>query len=507
MHDSNGEGFAVSESNGVRKIHRIDSQAFREWMCHGYYRRYKHAPSEQALSAALMTLQGRAKFEGDCCDIFTRVAKTDEAYWLDLCDEAWQCVRITASGWTLVSGEAAPMFTRSASMRPLPRPEQGGDLNTLWTLVNIPEASRLLVLAWLIECVRPDTPYVVLALIGEQGSAKSSTQRVLRRLIDPSQADLRAAPKAVDDVWISAKNSHLVSLENLSHLAPAYQDALCVLATGGAHTTRKLYTNSEEHILEQKKPIVVNGISGIVTAQDLLDRSIHVDLPTIQYRETAANLEEGFKLARPALLGALLDLFSRALSILPSVKISPDSLPRMADFAVLGEAVSRAQGMPEGEFLNRYKAMRKRCIYTTIDASPVAAALLEFLEAYPTGYDGPLKGLLANLETFRPVGDAWPRTPKGLGDALRRLSPALKAIGVTCKDFPKVGGEIRWSIFRDPSLPESCPESPACPAGVSEHPPGALETGLAGLSGHGNYQYPLREHTPGLTGRRRINKP
>ena len=170
--------------------------------------------------------------------MFTRIGKTEAGYWLDLCNDAWQCVQVTATGWAVVAGAGAPLFTRSASMRPLPVPERGGTLDALWPLVNVPEADRLMVLAWILECLRADTPHVVLELVGEQGSAKSSTQRALRRLIDPNQADLRAAPKSVEDVWIAARNSHMVSLENLSHLHPQYQDALCVLATGGGYSAR-----------------------------------------------------------------------------------------------------------------------------------------------------------------------------------------------------------------------------------------------------------------------------
>ena len=40
----------------------------------------------------------------------------------------------------------------------------------------------------------------------------------------------------------------------------------------------------------------------------------------------------------------------KAKAILPTIKL--DRLPRMADFAIWGEAVSRAIGRPEGEFLS-----------------------------------------------------------------------------------------------------------------------------------------------------------
>jgi hypothetical protein len=497
LHDAQREPYAVFEAAGARQVHGVLSSGFSDFLSHAYYTQHDRAPTEQSLKVALATLRGQAQFEGDACQVFTRIAKTEAGYWLDLCNDAWQCVQVTATGWAVVAGEAAPLFTRSASMRPLPVPERGGTLDVLWSLVNVPEADRLLVLAWMLECLRADTPHVVLELVGEQGSAKSSTQRVLRRLIDPNQADLRAAPKSVEDVWIAARNSHMVSLENLSHLHPQYQDALCVLATGGGYSARTLYTNAEETILELRKPIVLNGISVIVTAQDLLDRCLHIDLPAIHNRELAGDMEARFEAAQPALLGALLDLFVKVLAALPSVAIAPEHRPRMADFAALGEAVFRVHGEPAGAFLARYSAMRKEGVLRTIDASPVGAALAAYLAEVPGGFNGTLSELLDRLDRYRPHGEAWPRTPKGLGDALRRLAPALRLIGFECKSLPKTGGVIRWHIFSRPQPADPCPANPASPDRPTPRPAGSTgAAGHAGRSGHGPSSQPPGKGVP-----------
>jgi hypothetical protein len=490
LHDTQRQAHAVFEAAGARQVYRVESSAYSDYLSHAYYRVHDRAPSESALKVALVTLRGQAQFDGEEFEVHTRIAKTDTGYWLDLCNDAWESVHITATGWIVVSGAGTPLFTRSTSMRPLPTPQRGGSLDALWPLVNIPLADRSMVLAWLLECLRPDTPHVVLELVGEQGSAKSSTQKALRRLIDPNQADLRAAPKSVEDVWIAAGNSHMVSLENLSHLQPNYQDALCVLATGGAHAGRTLYTNAEETILNLCKPIMLNGISVIVTAQDLLDRALHIDLPTIRSRELAADLEQRFEAAQPELLGALLDLFVSVLAMLPSVNITPERRPRMADFAALGEAVFRVQGQPAGAFLSRYNDMRKDGVMRTIDASPVGAALTAYLADMPSGFKGNLSMLLERLERHRPHGEAWPKSAKGLGDALRRLAPALRMIGFECISLPKTGGVIQWHIFARPAAAEASPASPASPATAEAGAAAAVmsvqASGHAGHAGHGS---------------------
>jgi hypothetical protein len=467
VRDDQGNPYAVFESDGARQIYGVGSEGFSDFLSHAFYAAHDRAPGEQAVRVALQTLRGQAKFEGEACEVYIRVAKTDGAYWLDLCDDAWRCVQITATGWAVVAGDGAPLFTRSPSMRPLPVPEQGGTLDALWPLVNIPQAARPMVLAWLLECLRPDIPHPVLELVGEQGSAKSFTQKFLRRLIDPNQADLRPPPKAVEDIWIAAHNGHLVSLENVSYLSAQVQDALCMVATGGGYAGRKLYTNGEEAVLTVCNPTILNGISVNVTAQDLLDRTIHLELPPIESRELAGEMEERFQVVHPSLLGALLDLFVKVLAALPSVSIPLQQRPRMADFVTLGEAVSRVVGRPEGAFLAEYLAMREDSILTTLDGSPVAVALLAFLERSASRcYTGSLTDLLQILGEFRQTSEAWPRSAKGLGDALRRLAPALRMRGCECKALPKRGGVIRWhiSLSADPATPNV--EAPAGPVGV-----------------------------------------
>lgn len=489
VHDAQGEPYSVFNAAGARQVYGVLSGGFSDYLSHAYYAQHDRAPTETSMKVALATLRGQARFEGEACEVYTRIAKTENGYYLDLCNDAWQCVHVTDTGWVVMAGADAPLFTRSASMRPLPLPERGGMLDALWPLVNIPVGDHLMALAWMLECLRADTPHVVLELVGEQGSAKSSTQRALRRLIDPNQADLRAAPKSVEDVWIAARNSHMVSLENLSHLQPQYQDALCVLATGGGYSARTLYTNLDETIIELRKPIVLNGISVIVTAQDLLDRCLHIDLPMIESRELAGDMEHRFEAAQPALLGALLDLFVAVLAVLPSVEVAAADRPRMADFAELGEAVFRVQGQPAGAFLSRYNDMRRDGVLRTIDASPVGAALTAYLTDTTSGFNGTLSDLLDRLERYRPHGEAsWPRSPKGLGDALRRLAPALRQIGFECRSLPKIGGAIRWHIFQVPQAADQRPASPASPARTKADSFGAASVGdAAGHAGHSGH--------------------
>lgn len=435
-HDQDGNAYATFQHTGkddaIHPEHwRIDSLGFREWLGWLAHTELKAAPASETIKSCQNALSGIGKFEGVEHKPARRVAKDKSGIWIDLGDDHWRAIHVTATGWRIVSSPPV-RFLRNKAMRSLPIPELNGSIDPLWRLSNIPLEDRPLVLGWMLECYRSDTPYPVLELIGEQGSAKSTTQETLRTFIDPNKVMLRGRPKGVEDVYVAAGSNHLVSLENLSGISPELSDALCTIATGGGQAGRQFYTNGEEHIIEAHNPVVLNGIGAVIIRADLLDRAIALCLPMIQERMTEDEHNAALSEASPGILGALLDLFVNTLAMLPKVVIPPAQRPRMADFAQLGEAMTRAMGGKEGEFLTLYTNHRRDAIRRTVDSNPVSVACMEFVEK-GHAYAGTVKGLLEKLNNFSMSmerGDYWPRSPRGLGDSLRRVAPALRQIGI-----------------------------------------------------------------------------
>ena len=110
-------------------------------------------------------------------------------------------------------------------------------------------------------------------------------------------------------------------------------DALCRISTGGGFCTRQLFTDREEIIFNDTRPVIMNGIADIVSRHDLIDRCIFVTLPAIpdERRKLEKEMNEAFVEAHPRILGALLSAVSTAIKNRSKVKL--ERRPRMADFA------------------------------------------------------------------------------------------------------------------------------------------------------------------------------
>jgi hypothetical protein len=125
----------------------------------------------------------------------------------------------------------------------------------------------VLVVAWLLAALRSSGPYPLLAISGEQGSAKTVLSKLVRALVDPNAAPVRALPREERELTIAAHNGHLLAFDNLSGLPAWLSDALCRLASGGSFAVRQLYTDDEEVLFKAARPTVLNGIEVSLAAQ------------------------------------------------------------------------------------------------------------------------------------------------------------------------------------------------------------------------------------------------
>ena len=228
----------------------------------------------------------------------------------------------------------------------------------------------------LLAAARPGFPYPILIEHGEQGSAKSTTTKVLRALIDPNRSPLRVAPHDIDDLMVSARVSWVVAFDNISRIPPYLSDALCRLSTGGGLSKRQLYTDSDEVLLEAMRPVILNGIEEAANRSDLLDRALIVEMPVIDEirRRSEDQFWREFASMHAGILGGLCDALCAALARVACVEL--ERLPRMADFAKWVTAAEPALGWDVGAFLKSYSGNRSDSHNIAVESSPIGAPLV-----------------------------------------------------------------------------------------------------------------------------------
>jgi len=439
FHDTDGRCFASVNVNGHVETYPVASHLFRIWLSGTYYRRTAAAIQSDTEKDVLRTIEAIARYEGEEHNTFLRLATHGDNIYLDLSDKDWRIVEISANGWRTIEATDAPVkFIRRQAMLPLPEPILGGKMDELRNYLNCEdEDTWALMSSWLVMTLHPSGPYPILSVTGEQGSAKTSACKMLRSIVDPNRADLRALPKDERDMMIACSNSWIQAFDNLSGLTQEWSDVLCRVATGASFTTRALHTDSDESVFTVKRPIMTNGIIDSTGYPDLLERSASIFLRSIpdDKRRDERELWKGFIEAKPRILGATLTAASVALANWQSVKLP--RLPRMADFGIWAVAAEKGIGLPEGSFLAAYNSNRSSSNEMALD-TPLANYLRQFMDHLVSGHwVGTATDLFRALNTFvNGKGEVassiygWPKQPNALGGKLRRIAPNLRAVGL-----------------------------------------------------------------------------
>ena len=427
------EAFACFPTNGHSETWPLRSKSFRKWLSFQFYTEFDKPPNTQAMEEAIQVLEAKCGFHGEEHLLSLRMAQSEGALWLDLADDQWQAVRITAEGWAVVQ-QPPLLFRRYAPASAQIVPKANGSMMGLRQFVNVKDESLYCQLVvWLVSTFFPEIAHPVLVVYGEQGSAKSTLMRLLALLVDPSKVPLRAEPRDIGEWLQAADHSYMVTLDNVSNLRAWLSDALCRAVTGEGFTKRQLYSDADDVIISFRRVVAITGIEVVPERADLFDRALLMELDPIkpEQRRLESEVLADFDRLRPELLGGLLDLVAGVLRELPSVRL--DCLPRMADFARIGVAVERVLQWPEGTFIDAYSGNIAGQHEEALAISAIGEPLQLFMKKHAE-WSGTAKELLDTLGTF--AGETsqkareWPKSARAIGGLLRRAAPNLRAVGI-----------------------------------------------------------------------------
>ena len=460
----------------------VKSAEFRRWLLRAFKKRYRDVPSSTDLNDGLHAIAAIPDEDAPTQEVFVRLAEHEGETWLDLADVQGRAVRINSKDWSIVDGSEVPVrFLHKQGMLALPEPKRGGRIELLreFLVKEKDDSTFVLLVAYLSSALRPRGPYFILVVNGQQGSAKSTTCKLVRALIDPHKVPLRRPVKDERNLMIAAQNNCIVGFDNVSVLSPELSDALCSLATGAGFGARKLFTDDEEKLIGVARPIILNGIGDVVTRGDALDRSLILSLRRIQPNERKAEKKfwARFDDCSPELLGALLDGHVSALR--DSDKIHFDELPRMADQAVWLAAAESGLHLEPGTFQRALAANASRAQISAIDASPIGGGVVQLMRGKDR-WEGTLTDLLLELKSRADATTAasgFPSNVWQLRQQLMRLNPSLiaEALVITFNTRSSTVERTRLVVIERVGKTSSTSSSSSNPPA-----PDAAEAGSAG---------------------------
>lgn len=430
-----GEATARIKVDGHYEIHLLRSKTFKLWLTKLFHEENNKPPAQESITQTLSLLDSKVVFGDNEQNVALRVGEGNGAIYYDQCDSMRRAVKITANHYKICKNPKI-YFQRTPNMLPQVKPKTGGELELILKHINlVEEEHKLLFLVYLVSCLIPNIPHPLALFVGQQGSAKTTALRVVKKIIDPSRIAQMTMPKKLEDLALSMSKSWMPTFDNLTNITVEQSNLLCQASTGGGISRRTLYQNDDETILEVKRCLVLNGINSVATRSDLLDRTIIFELERIETtaRKTEKQFWNEFNNDLPLIVGALFQTLSKAMAIYPTVKLSTHQ--RMADFTIWGYAIAQALGYEGEGFTKAYENNLNRGNQEAIESNPIAQAIIALMNEKTvwSGYMSELIDLLQTIANYHKIdtfSKGWPKSASILSRRLREVQPNLAEYGI-----------------------------------------------------------------------------
>lgn len=446
-----GRAFCDVMHDGVKRIWPFDEKLIDAWlrdryvgMTHG-----NDIAPPGVVESVVKHLASQAVLTRSIFTPYTRVASLEDSLVYDLNDGTGRVVHVTAEGWT-VETQPNIKFISCEGMLPQVEPQSGGTLDLLRKYLSLEsEEDYQLVISWLIGAFVASDGYPILVLNGGKGTGKSSTTSILQRLVDPGK-ERREPPKDAKDIAAVVRNSHLLTIDNLQSIDTWLSDTLCRISTGGTLGARQYYTLHSDAGFEAIRPIILNGIPQFVAFDDLMERSVLLNLPEVtkDKRKEWKVMEREFEQDRPKIIGAIFDAISAGFRKDPEVLGRLD-LPRLAGW---GSFMERCKDHLGFSFLEVWETQEGLKSAELIANNRLAQAIISALEAKEKARKDPIlvgttAGIWSELAThFTGEEKDIPRGVNGFAAALKRLTSDLKRQGIQVFPGPRTAHGRKYEI-------------------------------------------------------------
>jgi hypothetical protein len=279
-----------------------------------------------------------------------------------------------------------------------------------------------------------------LVLKGPASSGKTFLARALRSLIDPATVPARRLPERDRELMELAYQNWVLIFDQVHRIAPRISDALCAVSSGDAFEIAQS-DGRDPMVFQIARPLILTTPSdetlpAWIPARNLSNRSIEVKLAPIAALRPEAELWSALEAQRPALLAALCDAVSSALSRIHDVDAG--NVARLADSAAWAMAAAPALSISEAAVLDTFN--NPESIW--VGSDPVREAIFALVPPTQT-WTGNAAALLAHMRAAIPLA-TLPSTIQGLSRLLMRVP------GIQVEKSKGADGQRIMSITRVP---------------------------------------------------------
>ncbi|MBO5056029.1 MAG: hypothetical protein J6C64_06725 [Lachnospiraceae bacterium] len=457
----NGVLVTIKTAQGKQDV-SVSSNKFYSIVANKYRKKYGQIVSSGKIKNCVLSYQGQIIEECECVKNSNRCERGENnTILIDIGNREDTYFEISRNGIECKEDGSA-FFYKQIRKCELPKPDfENADIERIFEYCRIPEHMRTIFIAYIVSLFIGDIEHPCLVLHGEQGVGKSTISKFIKLLVDPvGDSAPMELPSKLNELSLIYQDNYLIALDNLQKLNTKTSDKLCRHITGTEEFVRQLYTTNELLHFNLCQPIILNGLTDVVTRGDLASRCIilKIEKPISKAQKDIdksrnlpnksngkVNLLERFMNDRPLILGGIFKLLVETLKAYQTKDIPQFGADlRMTDFYNYGYYICEAWEKGKGtEFCADYITL----IENQLKGFAKNTGLIEFIKMYLEDIGGEWNGVMKDLSSALidyeegTQLDIVPASPNRLSRELRKL----------LSDFEEAGVYIKFSKTRNNS--------------------------------------------------------